>query len=64
MAKNVLTHNLLEALGSVKTADINIDPGDGNLAVDGLIGNEQELASGTLQYLEKNGLPSWISGLI
>ena len=57
MAKKVLTHNLSEALGSVDTADVNIDPGDGNLAVDGLTGNEQELASGTLQYLEKNGLP-------
>jgi hypothetical protein len=59
MAKNVLTHNLSEALGSVKTADVNIDPGDGNLSVDGLTRNEQELASGTLQYLEKNGLPNW-----
>ena len=59
MAKKVLTHSLLEALGSVDTADVNIDPGDGNLVVDGLSENEQVLASGTLQYLEKNGLPTW-----
>lgn len=59
MAKNVLTCNLLETLGNVDMADVNIDPGDGNLAVDGLTGNERELASGTLQYLEKNGLPTW-----
>ena len=59
MAKKVMTHTLWEALGHVDTADVDIDPGDGNLAVDGLTGNEQELASGTLQYLEKNGLPSW-----
>jgi hypothetical protein len=59
MAKNVLTRELLAALGSVDTADVEIDPGDGNLAVDGLNGNERELASGTLQYFEKNGLPAW-----
>ena len=59
MAKNVLTHNMSEPLGSLTTADVNIDPGDGNLSVDGFTRDEQELASGTLQYIEKNGLPSW-----
>lgn len=58
MATKVLTHNLLEPLGSITTAEINIDPGDGNLVVDSSISAEKVLASGTLQYLEKNGLPT------
>jgi len=58
MAKNVLTHNLLEPLGNATAAKVDIDNGDGNLAIDGLTGGEQVLASGTLQYLEKQGLPT------
>jgi hypothetical protein len=37
---------------------VAIDNGDGNLVIDGIIGGEQLLASGTLQYLEKQGLPT------
>jgi hypothetical protein len=59
MNKQVLTQNLFEPLGLVTTANVSIDPGDGNLVVDGAINNEQLLASGTLQYLEKSGLPTW-----
>ncbi len=58
MAKNVLTQNLAEPLGTATAAKIAIDNGDGNLVIDGLIGGEQLLASGTLQYLEKQGLPT------
>jgi hypothetical protein len=58
MAKNVLTHNLSEPLNGATVAKVDIDNGDGNLAVDGLAGGEQLLASGTLQYLEKQGLPT------
>lgn len=59
MKKNVLTQNLSEPLDFITSAIVEIDPGDGNLIVDGSISNESELASGTLQYLEKNGLPTW-----
>jgi hypothetical protein len=58
VATNVLTQNLTESLGNATTAKIAIDNGDGNLVIDGLIGGEQLLASGTLQYLEKQGLPT------
>ncbi len=58
MATNVLTQNLAEPLGTATAAKIAIDNGDGNLVIDGLIGGEQLLASGTLQYLEKQGLPT------
>ena len=58
MANSVLTHNLSEPLGNATAAKVDIDNGDGNLAIDGLIGGEPLLASGTLQYLEKQGLPT------
>ncbi len=58
MAKNVFTQNLSEPLGSVKAAKVYIDNGDGNMLIDGLTGGEQVLASGTLEYLEKQGLPT------
>ncbi len=57
MATNVLTQELAEPLGNATAAKVAIDNGDGNLAIDGLISGEQLLASGTLQYLEKQGLP-------
>ena len=57
MATNVLTQNLAEPLGNATAAKVAIDNGDGNLVIDGFTGGEQVLASGTLQYLEKQGLP-------
>ena len=57
MATNVLTQNLSEPLGNATAAKVTIDNGDGNLVMDGLTSGEQLLASGTLQYLEKQGLP-------
>jgi Cell wall-active antibiotics response LiaF, C-terminal len=58
MAKKVLTHNLSEPLNGATTAKVNINTGDGNLTIDRLTGGEQVLASGTLQYLENQGLPT------
>jgi hypothetical protein len=57
VGSSVLTQDLLEPLSGVKNAKVVIDPGDGNLTIDQLIHSEQELASGTLQYLENRGQP-------
>jgi len=58
MAKNVLTENFSEPLSGATTAKVDINASDGNLTIDRLTGGEQVLASGTLQYLEKQGLPA------
>jgi hypothetical protein len=58
MAKKVLTHNLSEPLGGATTAKVNIHTEDGNLTIDTLTSGEPVLASGTLQYLENQGLPT------
>lgn len=58
MAKTVLTHNLSEPLCGATTAKIHVDVADGNLTIDRLTSGEQVLASGTLQYLENQGLPT------
>lgn len=57
-SSSVLTQDFLEPLNGVKTTKVEIDPGDGNLTIDELIRSEQELASGTLQYLENRDLPT------
>lgn len=57
MAKNVLTDNLSEPRNGAMTVKIDINAGDGNLTIDRLTGGEQLLASGTLQYFEKQGRP-------
>jgi len=58
MAKTVLTHNLSEPLCGATTAKVYVDVADGNLMIDKLASGEQVLASGTLQYLENQGLPT------
>ncbi len=58
MAKKVLTQNLTEPLVSATSIKVDIHPGDGNMVIDGLTGGDPVLASGTLQYLENNGLPT------
>lgn len=58
MAKNVLTHNLSVPLNGTKTATVDINTYSGNLTIDRLTGEEAVLASGTLQYFEKQGLPT------
>jgi len=58
MAKKILTYNLAEPLNSATTVRIDIHAGDGNLTIDRITGGEQMLASGTLQYFEKQGPPT------
>ena len=58
MSKKVLTHKLSEPLNGATTAMIDIHAGDGNLTIDRLTSDEQILASGTLQYLDDQSLPS------
>jgi len=58
VAKKVLTDALSAPLHSATAAKIDVDVGDGNLAIDRLAAGEPLLASGTLQYLEKQGLPT------
>lgn len=62
MAKNVLTQPLSEPLNGAKTAKLIIDPGDGNLTIDSLTDGNQVLASGTLEYLESQELPTRSAG--
>jgi hypothetical protein len=52
-----LIENLSEPLNGATTANLDINVGDGNLEIDRLTGGEPLLASGTLQYLENQGVP-------
>jgi hypothetical protein len=56
MAHKILTDNLSEPLNGATTAKFDINSGVGHLTID-KITDEQVLASGTLQYLEQQGLP-------
>jgi hypothetical protein len=58
MANNLLTDNLSEPLNGATTARVDINSGTGNLTIDRLTGGEPVLASGTLQYFEKQGPPT------
>jgi hypothetical protein len=57
MANKMLTHNLSEPLNGTKTAIVDINTDSGNLTLDTLTGGERLLASGALQYFEKQGPP-------
>jgi len=57
-SKNLLSDELSVPLNGATTARIEINPGDGNLSIDGLISGEDLLASGMLQYFEKKGVPT------
>ncbi len=59
MAKKILTHNLSEPLDGAKKARFDIDTGTGNLTIDRLVSTEGLLASGALEYLEKQDPPIW-----
>ncbi len=59
MAKKVLTHNLSEPLNGAKMAKFDVNTGTGNLAIDSLAGGDGLLASGALEYLEKQEPPAW-----
>jgi hypothetical protein len=58
MANNVLTDRLSEPLNGTTAARVDINAGTGNLTIDRLTRGEQVLAGGTLQYFEKQGLPT------
>jgi hypothetical protein len=57
-AGSPLTDNLSEPLNGATTAVVDMDCGPGHLTIDRLTGGEPLLAGGTLQYLEKQGLPT------
>jgi hypothetical protein len=54
---DMLSDILAEPLNGVKAARIEIDSASGNLIVDRLTGGEPLLASGSLQYSQKQGAP-------
>jgi hypothetical protein len=58
MANNICTENLSEPLNGTTMAKVEINAGDGNLTIDPLPGGEPVLATGTLQYLENQGVPT------
>jgi len=56
-SKNLLTDELSIPLNGATTARIEINPGDGNLSIDGSLQDDQLLACGDLQYFENKGVP-------
>jgi len=58
MVKNVLTDKLSEPLAGATMAKVDVDVAEGNLTIDKLADGEQLLVSGTLQYVENQGLPT------
>ena len=54
----VLTDTLSAPLNDAQAANVDINTRDGNLTIDRLTSGELLLASGTLQYLEKQGPPT------
>jgi len=58
VANNLLSDNLSAPLAGATTARIDINSGSGNLTIDELPENDQMLASGTLEYFEKQGKPT------
>jgi hypothetical protein len=58
MAKHVLTENFSEPLIQAINAKVDIHVGDGNLILDCLTEGDQVLASGALQYIENQDLPT------
>ena len=56
--KKILTYNLSEPLCGAMTAKIDIDTASGNLMIDTLAGGEPVLASGTLEYVENQKMPT------
>jgi hypothetical protein len=55
---NVLSDNLSEPLNGASTAKVDINSSIGHLTIDKLTSGEQLLATGNLQYLESQGVPS------
>jgi predicted membrane protein len=57
MANKLLVDTLSAPLDGARTAKVDIDTRTGNLAIDRLDDGDHVLASGTLQYFEKQGVP-------
>lgn len=57
MSGNVLNREFSEPVDGIKFARIDIHAGDGNMVIDTLGASEPVLLSGTLQYLDTQGLP-------
>jgi len=57
MSNNLLTEDLSAPLNGATAANVEIDTRTGNLIVDELQEEAQVLASGTVQYFEKQGRP-------
>jgi predicted membrane protein len=55
--KKVHAYSLSEPLCDATTVRVDVNVSDGNLMMDGLTGDEAMLASGTLEYTDKQGLP-------
>jgi hypothetical protein len=55
---NVLIDNLSEPLNGASTAKVDINSSIGHLTIDKLASGDQLLAAGTLQYLERQGVPA------
>ena len=56
--KKVLTYNLSEPLCGATTAKVDIDTASGNLTIDTFTGSEPVLASGTLEYVANQEMPT------
>lgn len=56
--KKVLAYNLSEPLCGATTAKVDINTASGNLTIDNLTGGEPVLASGTLEYVENQQMPT------
>ncbi len=60
MTNQLRTDTLSEPLDGATAAKVNIDSRSGNLTIDTLTSGEPVLASGTVQYFEKQGPPTRI----
>jgi hypothetical protein len=58
MTNNLLSDDFSVPLGGATTAVVDIGSDRGHLKISGLDGGEEVLAAGTLQYFEKQGVPS------
>lgn len=58
MAKTVHTETFSEPRNGASSVKVEIDAGDGNLVIARLASGESALASGTLQYGERQGRPT------
>ena len=56
--KKILTYNLSEPLCGATTAKVDIDTASGNLTIDTLTEGGPVLASGTLEYVENQQMPT------